>query len=134
MMRALVIAGALALMASVALAQGYNPSNVGQGIVSDCTSVIASTGTPQQVLAQAGAAGGVQSGRVKIVLQNTGTHTMQFSWILTNATTPALSPTTTQQYTLQPGSSWTSDPDFVVQNSIWLIGTTGDALACSKTP
>lgn len=133
-MRALAIAGVLALMASAAHAQGYNPTTVGQGIVSDCTVSIASTGTPQQVLARSGTPGAAQGNRTKVYLENASSHTMGFSLTLTNT----LSIASTQQFLLSAfnvaGTNWwSSGSEFVPMNAIWAIGQTGDVLVCVAT-
>lgn len=125
-----IIAGALALMASGAHGQGYNPTSVGQGLVTDCTIVIASGGTPQQVLAQSGTPGAAQGTRVKLMLQNTspGTSTVGFSFTLTNT----LALNSTQQFVLANQGTWSSDADLVPMNSLWAIGPTNAVLACNK--
>lgn len=129
---ALAIVGALALMASAAHAQGYNPTSVGQGIVQDCSITFASSTVPQRVLAQSGTPGQAQGQRVKVYLQNTAVNrTMGFSFTMTSN----LAVTSTQQYilsgTASPNSMWQSGPDFVPMNSIFAIGTQNDVLVCS---
>lgn len=132
---ALAIVGALALMASAAYGQGYNPSGVGQGIVGDCTVVIASTGTPQQVLARSGTPGAVQGNRTKVILQNLAlSRTMGFSFIMGSSLAIASS----QQFVLVGITSsgtnmWQSGPDLVPMNSIFVVGTTNDVLSCVFT-
>lgn len=125
-----IIAGVLALVASPAFSQGYNPTQVGQGLVVDCSVVLASAGTPQQVLAQSGTPGQAQGNRVKLILQNTspGTGTIGFSFTLTST----LAFGSTQQFVLANQGTWVSDPDFIPMNSLWAVGPTNGVLACNR--
>lgn len=123
-----VIAILLAVAASDVRAQGYNPSQVGQALVTDCTVVLASTGTPQQVLAQSGTPGAAQGTRIKLILQNLSAGTIGFSFTLTS--TLALS--SSQQFVLASQGSWTSDADMVPMNSVWAVGQTNAVLACNR--
>lgn len=129
LIRALVIAACLAFAGGGAFAQGYNPSNVGQITVRDCSLTIASGGTSQQVLALSGTAGGAAGSRTKVILQNTSPqHTMGFSFVLTSGLSWN---TTTGTYILQPNASWTSDPDALPINALWAVGQTNDVLVCN---
>lgn len=122
-----IIAGVLALVASPAFSQGYNPSSVGQAIVTDCTVQLTSSGVPQRVLAQSGTPGTAQGNRIKIMLQNSSARTIGFSFTMGSA----LAITSTQQFVLTSLGSWTSDADLVPMNSIYAVGFANDILVCN---